>query len=44
MSSAEAASVQAQRHFRALLPPQPVDILNVIETAQELDYWIRMQV
>ncbi len=42
-SSAGAAIIEAQRHFRALLPPQPVDILNVIWAAQSLDYWIRIQ-
>lgn len=43
-SMAESASaVGAQRHFRAILPPQPTDILSVIQTAQGQDYWIRIQ-
>jgi hypothetical protein len=42
-SPGAAAFVDAQRHFRALLPPQATDILHVIQTAQERDYWIRIQ-
>jgi len=42
-STGSAAVVGAQRHFRAILPPQPTDILSVIQTAQGLDYWIRIQ-
>lgn len=38
-----AAAVGAQSHFKALIPPQSMDILNVIQTAQGLNYWIRIQ-
>jgi hypothetical protein len=44
MGGAEAAIVAAQHHYRAALPPQPVEIIKIIETAQGLDYWIRIQV
>lgn len=43
MGASGRADVQAERHYRALLTPQPINILDVIETAQELDYWIRIQ-
>jgi len=43
IGGAEAASVGAQRHYRAILPPQQVEIVKIIETAQGLDYWIRIQ-
>jgi len=43
MGASGAADVQGQRHYRALLAPQPINIIDVIETAQQLDYWIRIQ-
>lgn len=38
-----ATLIEGQRHFRATLPPQQVDILHIIQTAQQLNYWIRIQ-
>ncbi len=37
------ANVQTQRHYRALLPAPGVSSLQVVQTAQQLDYWIRIQ-
>ncbi len=37
------AWVQAQRHYRALLPAPAVSPLQVVQTAQRLGYWIRVQ-
>ena len=42
-AAGSAAVVGAQRHFRAILPPQSTDVLSLIQTAQGLDYWIRIQ-
>ena len=35
--------VEAQRHFRALLPSMPINVLEIVRTAQQLGYWIRIQ-
>ena len=35
--------VEAQRHFRALLPSVPLNVLEIVRTAQQLGYWIRIQ-
>ncbi len=42
-TSSTGAAVGAQSPFRALLPPPQNDILSVIQAAQGLDYWIRIQ-
>jgi hypothetical protein len=35
--------VQVQRHYRALLPAPAVSSLQIVQTAQQLGYWIRIQ-
>lgn len=37
------AVVEAQRHYRALLPALPVNVVEIVQTAQQLGYWIRIQ-
>jgi hypothetical protein len=42
-ANAEAGVVETQRHFRALLPAPTTDIVRIVQTAQQLNYWIRIQ-
>lgn len=37
------AVVEAPRHFRALLPSVPANVVEIVQTAQQLGYWIRIQ-
>lgn len=37
------ANVETQRHYHAYLAQPTVNIVEVIQTAQELNYWIRIQ-
>ncbi|MFB6286057.1 MAG: hypothetical protein ABEK03_05730 [Candidatus Bipolaricaulia bacterium] len=39
----EISSVDAERHFRAVVQTPSTDVVDVIETAQQQGYWIRIQ-
>lgn len=40
---ADAAAVDAERHFRAALTLAPASTVQMVQSAQELEYWIRIQ-
>lgn len=42
-ASVNADVVETQRHFRALLPAPTTSIVGIVQAAQQLDYWIRIQ-
>lgn len=39
----ETANVDTERHFRTVVPSPSTDVVNVIQTAQQQGYWIRIQ-
>lgn len=43
MGANAAAAVDAERHFRAALSLAPASTIQMIQTAQGLDYWVRIQ-